>query len=196
MVGDGKVDEWIDGMRELVVASLDVIEDVAGVLKRANDFTRSKSKDARTHPGLEGHRYPLGDGTPEPRCPLDWHTLSVLAQHLEISGDGFPDSRSRLLERVAFGDDPWQQRDGDGVAAFDSGLEQDRVGIEGASHKAGSGLPPRHDNHLQFERWVQRREAGAAGQLCPDGYGDSRGAFISQGTGWRFLDELKKELKG
>ena len=188
MVRNGKVDEWIDGMREVVMASLDVIEEVAGVLERANDFTGPKRRDARAHPGLEGHRYPLGNGTPEPRCPLDWHTLSVLPQHLEIPGDGLPHSCSRLDERVTFGNDPWQQRDGDGVAAFDSRLEQYRVGINGALHNPGSGLSPRHDNHLQFESCVQRREARAAGQLCPDRY--------AQGTDWRFLNELKKELKG
>ena len=183
---------------EEVVASLDVIEDVARVLERSDDLARLEGRDTRTHSRLEGHRNALGDGTPESRCLLDWHTFSVLTQNLEIAGDGLSHSCSRLVERLAFGDDPCQQRDGDRVAAFDSRLEQDRVRVDGALHNLGSSLPLRHDDHLQFETYVQRRGARAAGQLCleRDGRLRRQTALLAQGTNWRFLNELRKELKG
>jgi hypothetical protein len=52
VMGDRKMDGSIRWMSEIVVAPFDVIEEVARVLKGANDLSRLEGRNARGHVGL------------------------------------------------------------------------------------------------------------------------------------------------
>lgn len=64
---------------EIVVTSLDVVQNVAGVLERANDFSRLERGNAGRHAPLYDDRHALGDGAPEPGSSLAGNRLSALS---------------------------------------------------------------------------------------------------------------------
>ena len=78
MVGHGKVDRRVSQMGEEVVATLDVVKDVAGVLECANDLLRFERGNARRHAVLDNHRHALGDRAPESGSSLAGNSLSPL----------------------------------------------------------------------------------------------------------------------
>ena len=67
----------------------------------------------------------------------------LLGEHLEMSGDGFPYTPSRLGEVVAFGDDSGQGRHRDRVSASGGAVEGGRIAsdslLEGVSARAVAG---------------------------------------------------------
>lgn len=79
MVGHGKVDRRVSQMGEEVVATLDVVKDVSGVLECANDLPRFERGNAGRHAPLYDDRHALGDGAPEPGSSLAGNRLSALS---------------------------------------------------------------------------------------------------------------------
>ena len=78
MVGRGEADRRVSRMGEEIVATLDVVKDVSGVLECANDLPRFERGNARRHAVLDNHRHALGDRAPESGSSLAGNSLSTL----------------------------------------------------------------------------------------------------------------------
>ena len=78
VVGHGEVDRRVSRMGGEVVATLDAVKDVSGVLECANDLPRFERGNARRHAPLDDDRHALGDGAPESGSSLAGNSLSTL----------------------------------------------------------------------------------------------------------------------